>query len=103
MYQLVSHFLKREAMIRHNLFIAYRNSLRYKSSFFINLIGLSTGLACVILIFIWVNDELRMDQFHAHGDRLYQVLENVDQGTGMITRESTPAQQRSVSRRNAGS
>jgi hypothetical protein len=30
-----------------------------------------------------------MDQFHAHGDRLYQVLENVDQGTGMITRHST--------------
>jgi putative ABC transport system permease protein len=76
-------------MIRHNILIAYRNSLRYKSSFFINLIGLSTGLACVVLIFLWVNDELRMDQFHAHGDRLYQVLENVDQGTGMITRYST--------------
>ena len=76
-------------MIRHNILIAYRNSRKYKSSFFINLIGLSTGLACVILIFLWVNDELRMDQFHAHGDRLYQVLENVDQGTGMITRYST--------------
>jgi len=76
-------------MIRHNILIAYRNSLRYKSSFFINLIGLSTGLACVVLIFLWVTDELRMDQFHAHGDRLYQVLENVDQGTGMITRYST--------------
>jgi putative ABC transport system permease protein len=76
-------------MIRHNVLIAYRNSLRYKSSFFINLIGLSTGLACVILIFLWVNDELRMDQFHTKGDRLYQVLENVDQGTGMITRYST--------------
>ena len=76
-------------MIKHNMLIAYRNSLRYKSSFFINLIGLSTGLACVILIFLWVNDELRIDQFHVHGDRLYQVLENVDQGTGMITRLST--------------
>src|SRR5688572_14496966 len=76
-------------MIRHNMLIAYRNSLRYKSSFFISLIGLSPGLACVILIFLWVNDELRMDQFHANGDRLYQVLENVDQGTGMITRYST--------------
>ncbi|HMG93470.1 MAG TPA: ABC transporter permease, partial [Chryseolinea sp.] len=76
-------------MIRHNILIAYRNSRRYKSSFFINLVGLSTGLACVILIFLWVNDELRMDQLHAHGDRLYQVLENVDQGTGMITRYST--------------
>src|SRR5262245_18184592 len=76
-------------MIRHNTLIAYRNSLRYKSSLFINLIGLSTGLACVIMIFLWVNDELQMDQFHANGDRLYQMLENVDQGTGMITRYST--------------
>jgi uncharacterized membrane protein YqhA len=41
------------------------------------------------MIFLWVNDELQMDQFHTHGDRLYQVLENVDQGTGMITRYST--------------
>ena len=32
------------AMFRHNLLITYRNFLRYKSSFFINLIGLSTGL-----------------------------------------------------------
>ena len=76
-------------MVRHNLLISYRNFLRFKSSFFINLIGLSTGLACVLLIFIWVNDEVRMDQFHEQGDRLYQVMENVDQGGGMITREST--------------
>ncbi len=76
-------------MVRHNLLISYRNFLRFKSSFFINLIGLSTGLACVLLIFIWVNDELKMDQFHEHGDRLYQVMENVDQGGGVITREST--------------
>ncbi len=76
-------------MVRHNLLISYRNFLRFKSSFFINLIGLSTGLACVLLIFIWVNDELKMDQFHEHNDRLYQVMENVDQGGGVITREST--------------
>ncbi|HYI76288.1 MAG TPA: ABC transporter permease [Chryseolinea sp.] len=76
-------------MVRHNLLISYRNFLRFKSSFFINLIGLSTGLACVLLIFIWVNDELKMDQFHEYGDRLYQMMENVDQGGGIITREST--------------
>lgn len=76
-------------MIRHNLLISYRNFLRFKSSFFINLTGLSTGLASVLLIFIWVNDELRIDQFHKNGDRIYQVMENVDQGGGVITREST--------------
>src|SRR5689334_16336393 len=66
-------------MFRHNLLIAYRNFLKYKSSFFINLIGLSTGLACVLLIYLWVNDELHVDKFHINGDRLYQVRENVEQ------------------------
>jgi putative ABC transport system permease protein len=76
-------------MIRHNLTISYRNFLRYKSSFFINLVGLSTGLACVLLIFLWVNDELKMDQFHVNDERLYQIMENVDQGGGVITRYTT--------------
>ncbi len=77
------------AMFRHNILIAYRNFLRYKSSFFINLIGLSSGLACALLIYLWVNDEWHVDKFHQHGDRLYQVMENVDQDGGMITRITT--------------
>ena len=76
-------------MVRHNMLISYRNFKRYKSSFIINLIGLSTGLACVLLIYLWTSDELGMDQFHENGNRLYQVLENVNQGGGVITREST--------------
>lgn len=76
-------------MIRHYLLISYRNFQRFRSSFLINLVGLSTGLACVLLIFLWVNDETSIDQFHEKGDRLYQVLENVDQGHGIITRFST--------------
>ncbi|HEY8511383.1 MAG TPA: ABC transporter permease [Cyclobacteriaceae bacterium] len=76
-------------MIRHNLLIAYRNFLRYKGSFFINLIGLSSGLACALLIYLWVSDELQMDKFHEHRDRLYQVLENVNQDGKIITRFTT--------------
>ncbi|MEX2235404.1 MAG: ABC transporter permease [Cyclobacteriaceae bacterium] len=76
-------------MVRHNILITYRNFLRYKSSFFINLIGLSTGLACALLIFLWVNDELAVDQFHKNDERLYQVMENVEQGGGIITRYTT--------------
>ena len=76
-------------MFRHNLLIAYRNFLRYKSSFFINLIGLSSGLACALLIYLWVNDELQVNKFLENSDRLYQVMENVDQDGGMITRITT--------------
>src|SRR5437879_1471694 len=76
-------------MFRHNLLIAFRNFLRYKSSFFINLVGLSSGLACTLLIYLWVNDELHVDKFHINSDRLYQVKENVQQDGGMITRITT--------------
>src|SRR4026208_2573751 len=39
-------------MLRHNLLISYRNIRRYKGSFLLNLAGLSTGLACAILIYM---------------------------------------------------
>ena len=64
------------AMFRHNLLLTYRTFLRYKMSFFINLIGLSTGLACALLIYLWVHDELSVDKFHAKDEQLYQIIEN---------------------------
>ncbi|MEQ9438740.1 MAG: FtsX-like permease family protein [Cyclobacteriaceae bacterium] len=77
------------AMLRHNLLFTLRSFKRYKSSFFINLVGLSTGLACTLLIFLWVADELRMDKFHEKDSQLYQIMEHVDQANGMITRQTT--------------
>lgn len=79
----------RTLMLKHNLLISLRNFMRYKTSFIVNVTGLSTGLACVLLIFLWVSDERAMDQFHVNKDRLYQVIENVNQNGGLITREST--------------
>ncbi len=74
-------------MLRHNLLIIYRNFKRNKSSFFINLIGLSTGLACTLLIYLWVNDELNFDKFHKKGNQLFQVILQF-QNAGTI--EATP-------------
>lgn len=75
------------AMFKHNLLVAYRSFMRYKGSFLINLVGLSSGLACALLILLWVSDELHMDKFQS--DRLYEILENVKQDNGLITRHST--------------
>jgi ABC-type antimicrobial peptide transport system permease subunit len=87
-----SYHVKTTVMFRHNILISYRNFMRYRSSFLINLVGLSTGLACALLIYLWVHDEMSIDQFHEKGDRLYQVLKNTQQGDGSIeTLESTPA------------
>lgn len=77
-------------MFKHNMLITFRNFKRYKGSFLINLIGLSTGLACVLLIYLWVTDELRMDKFHEKDARLYQVMHNIPTTQGIQTSESTP-------------
>ncbi len=77
-------------MFRHNLLLIYRNFRRFKSTFFINLIGLFTGLACAILIFLWVRDELQMDKFHEKDGRLYQLMEHriLDGEIGLSARTS---------------
>lgn len=77
-------------MFKHNLLIIFRNIKRNKSSFFINLIGLSTGLACALLIFLWVTDEFQIDKFHEKDDRLYQVMLNFPRPNGIQTSECTP-------------
>ena len=78
-------------MLRHNLILNLRSFKRYKNSFFVNLTGLSTGLACFLLISLWVRDELGMDKFHANDPYLYQVMNNLHQETGITTSTSTPA------------
>jgi len=77
-------------MFKHNLLIIYRNLKRHKSTFFINLIGLSCGLACVLMIYLWVNDELSFDKYHANDSRLYQVMANIKSEKGIDTRKNTP-------------
>ncbi len=76
-------------MWRHHLKLAFRNSIRDKNSFLINLIGLSTGLACFVLIALWVTDELQIDGFHEKEDHLYQVLTHHEDGNAINTWEST--------------
>ncbi|PZR38511.1 MAG: transporter permease [Azospira oryzae] len=78
-------------MLRHYFLIIFRNFKRFKSSFFINLIGLSTGLACTLLIYLWVNDEMQVDKFFKNDDRLLQVLESQHNAASSIrVTTSTP-------------
>jgi putative ABC transport system permease protein len=70
-------------MILHNFLISFRNIKRNKSTFFINLIGLSSGLACALLIYLWVNDELNFDKFHKKDSQLFQVMERNQVSNGV--------------------
>lgn len=72
-------------MLRHNLLLFYRNFRQFKSTFFINLVGLSTGLASVIMIYLWANDEMSIDRFHEKNGRIYQVMSNEKGEEGVVT------------------
>jgi putative ABC transport system permease protein len=62
-------------MIKNYLKIAWRNLVKNKAHTFINIAGLSVGLACSLLILLWVQNELSIDAYHINGDRLYKVYE----------------------------
>jgi len=59
------------AMIRNYVKIALRNIIRNKVFALINLLGLAVGMACFILITLWIRDELSYDKFHTNKDNLY--------------------------------
>src|SRR5687767_4885151 len=77
-------------MLKHYFLIIYRNFQRSKSYFLINVFGLSTGLACTLLIYLWVRDEYRMNKFHEHDERLYQIMEHQQYADEIMTTTSTP-------------
>lgn len=60
-------------MIKNYLLTALRNFTKNKFYTFINIIGLSIGTTCSILILLWVFDELTFDKFIPKSDKLYQV------------------------------
>ena len=61
-------------MFKNYLKIAWRNLRKNKSYSLINILGLSSGIACAILIFIVVSYQLSFDTFHPHTERLYRVV-----------------------------
>ena len=61
-------------MLRNYLKIALRNLRKYLGYTSINLIGLAVGIACSLLILLYVQDELSFDRFHEKADRIYRLV-----------------------------
>lgn len=71
-------------MLRNYLKIALRNLLKHRTFGFINIVGVAIGLACFLMIALYVRDEISFDRFHAKSDRTYRVMRtflNADDGT----------------------
>ena len=78
-------------MFRNYLTIAIRNLLRYKGYSAINVLGLAIGLACGVLILLYVQDELSYDQYHEKKDRIYRLVESATVAGRSIEAAVTPA------------
>jgi predicted permease len=57
----------------HHLKVTLRNIIRHKGYAFLNIFGLATGMACCILIGLWVFDELNYDRFHENASSICRV------------------------------
>ena len=77
-------------MFRNYLTIAIRNLLRQKVYSAINVLGLSTGLACCILLLLYVRHELSYDSFHEKADRIYRIAEEATTQEGKTRGVTTP-------------
>src|ERR1700722_17320663 len=62
-------------MLKNFFKVAIRNLWKQKGYSFLNIFGLAMGMACSLLILLWITDEERVDNFHAKGDRIYSVYE----------------------------
>ncbi|MDJ1479243.1 ABC transporter permease [Cytophagaceae bacterium YF14B1] len=78
-------------MLRNYFLIASRNLTRQKAFSVINILGLSVGMACSILILLWVQDELSYDRFHTHADQLYRLTSHTPDIHAAVTSAPTAA------------
>ena len=69
-------------MFKNYLTVALRNLLRHKLYSFISLFGLAVGLACFIVIYLFVQYELSYDQDYPEADRIYRVIRETPKAGG---------------------
>lgn len=88
-------------MLTNYIKIAFRNLKKYKGYSFINIAGLAVGMACCLLIVLYIQDELSYDAFHVNADRIFRVVTSTSQdgmptnangtfGTGPAMKEEFP-------------
>ncbi|HEY4064222.1 MAG TPA: ABC transporter permease [Puia sp.] len=77
-------------MLKNYLKIAWRNIIRHKMHTTINVVGLALGLTCCLFIFLWVQDERGIDNFHRNGKDLYSLYQTVTADGKVTGGYSTP-------------
>jgi len=77
-------------MLTNHLRIAFRNLLKNKLYSFLNITGLSVGLAGGILVLLWVSHEWSFNRFHPNLENIHVILQNQTQGGETYTFQAMP-------------
>jgi len=76
-------------MLHNYLKIAFRNLLRSKSYSFINIFGLALGVACCLLLTLYIQDEISYDKHHKHLENVYRITTKFESDKGIDKLGST--------------
>lgn len=77
-------------MILNYFKIAWRNLIKNKVYSFLNIAGLSVGMAVALIISLWIWDELNFDKYHTNYDRIAQVEQHLTNNGEMATWQTVP-------------
>ena len=90
-------------MVRNYFKTAWRNLIKNKFSSFINVGGLAAGMSVVMLIGLWIYDELSFDKTHKNYDRIARVIQNQTNNGEVQTGFNVPYPLANELRKNYGS
>ncbi|MHA4812336.1 ABC transporter permease [Flavitalea flava] len=78
-------------MLKNYLRIAFRNLWRHRAFSFLNIMGLTVGMAACFLVFLYVHFESTYDQFHSKADNIYRLVCDIKTPTETINSYVTSA------------
>ena len=89
-------------MLKNYFKIAIRKMMRQKMYSIINIGGLAIGIACFVLISIYVKHEMSFDRFHKNNENIYRVYRIENESTGKSKRSHASCFAESVVKRLSG-
>ena len=78
-------------MFKNYLMVTIRNLLRHKAYALINLLGLATGMACCVIILLFIQHEFSYNRHHEKADRIYKILRKKQGVSGTFYATTTRA------------
>ncbi len=75
-------------MIWNYFIVAFRNIWRSKLFSAINILGLSVGISCCLIIFLYVKNETSYDLFHKRKESIYQLTVDMQNPSGNVSKMS---------------